>query len=71
MLNIALLPFDVVKRGTVGVSTLSDIRTAAHHQRPETFASTCNSNSSPPALYRVSYSRAKPTGPTPRQTYII
>lgn len=55
MLNTALLAFDVVKRGTVGVngntgavlgrsltalrdlveSTLSDIRTAASHQRPE------------------------------------
>ena len=55
MLNTALLAFDVVKRGTVGLngntgavlgrslsalrdlvnSTLSDIRTAASHQRPE------------------------------------
>jgi signal transduction histidine kinase len=55
MLHTALLAFDVVKRGTVGVngntgavlgrsltalrelveSTLSDIRTAASHQRPE------------------------------------
>jgi signal transduction histidine kinase len=55
MLSTALLAFDVVKRGTVGVngntgavlgrslialrdlvdSTLSDIRTAASHQRPE------------------------------------
>lgn len=55
MLNTALLAFDVVKRGTVGVngstgavlgrslsglrdlveSALSDIRTAASHQRPE------------------------------------
>jgi signal transduction histidine kinase len=55
MLNTAILAFDVVKRGTVGVngntgavlgrsltglrdlvdSTLSDIRTAASHQRPE------------------------------------
>jgi signal transduction histidine kinase len=55
MLNTALIAFDVVKRGTVGVnghtgavlgrsltalrdlvdSTLSDIRTAASHQRPE------------------------------------
>jgi signal transduction histidine kinase len=55
MLNTALLAFDVLKRGTVGVngntgavlgrtliamrdlvdSTLSDIRTAASHQRPE------------------------------------
>ena len=55
MLNTALLAFDAVKRGTVGVngntgavlgrslialrdlvdSTLSDIRTAASHQRPE------------------------------------
>ena len=55
MVNTAILAFDVVKRGTVGVngntgavlgrsltglrdlvdSTLSDIRTAASHQRPE------------------------------------
>ena len=55
MLNTALLAFDAVKRGTVGVngntgavlgrsltglrdlvdSTISDIRTAASHQRPE------------------------------------
>ena len=58
LLNTALLAFDVVKRGTVGVngntgavlgrsltalrdlvdSTLSDIRTAASHQRPEVVA---------------------------------
>jgi signal transduction histidine kinase len=58
MVNTAILAFDVVKRGTVGVngntgavlgrsltglrdlveSTLSDIRTAASHQRPELFS---------------------------------
>jgi len=57
IVNTAILAFDVVKRGTVGVngntaavlgrslagirdlvdSTLSDIRTAASHQRPERF----------------------------------
>jgi signal transduction histidine kinase len=58
IVNTAILAFDVVKRGTVGVngntgavlgrsltglrdlvdSTLSDIRTAASHQRPEVFS---------------------------------
>jgi signal transduction histidine kinase len=58
IVNTAILAFDVVKRGTVGVngntgavlgrsltglrnlvdSTLSDIRTAASHQRPELFS---------------------------------
>ena len=58
IVNTAILAFDVVKRGTVGVngttgavlgrslaglrdlvdSTLSDIRTAASHQRPERFS---------------------------------